>query len=101
MGGIPCVHVPELLPPSPASATYRVPSGPNANPLGPSSPEAYTVALAGSCASIRTPNAPLARTAAHKNDDVNRTFFMASLQGCNVKHAVPGQLSGLALPVTM
>ncbi len=31
-----------LVPPIPASATYRSPSGPNLNPRGPSRPEAST-----------------------------------------------------------
>src|ERR1700722_8619482 len=86
----------EVFPPNPASATYRLPSDPKAKPLGPSSPEAYNVALAGSCASVGTPNAPLARTAAHKNDDVNVTRFIASLLGVTAnRKAMPGQLSGL------
>src|ERR1700676_4542548 len=37
-----CVHCPAVLfvPPVPASATYKYPSGPNLNPRGPSRPEA-------------------------------------------------------------
>src|SRR5580704_13260266 len=42
-----CTHCPAVLtvPPVPASATYRYPSGPNLNPRGPSRPEAITTGV--------------------------------------------------------
>src|SRR5580704_289211 len=78
-----CGHCPivDAVPPTPPSATYGLPSGPNVRPRGFSSPEVSTVTLGAGRASARAPPAtetPVARAAAATTAVNTMAGFMVS-----------------------